>query len=281
MGLQVCLPCCFPSQRAANPSCQNGQGLRAIFRSAILFYCAAIAVLRGKPDIISLRLDKAATLPASPAASVTEKPHRSRRFAWIRNDRSGILSAVPEGPPSRGLKMKRSRRAAVVAAGLAVASVAALPLFARAALAADQSLSLELFSTAKAPSAHEFSGARRCRWQLAEEPGRPARRQWPGAGNGYSPPLLPARFCRRTWRWIQAAAWMWHSASLAMTAVSALPVGGVGAVSVAGQWAAAIAASPLCRRIICGCAPDFTQAKDWDRFSLNSRGAPGPAGFHL
>jgi hypothetical protein len=53
--------------------------------------------------------------------------------------------------------MKRSRRAAVVAAGLAVASVAALPLFVRAAQAADQSLSLESFSTAKALSAYELS----------------------------------------------------------------------------------------------------------------------------
>ncbi|HUE63140.1 MAG TPA: hypothetical protein VMO78_02095 [Rhizomicrobium sp.] len=53
--------------------------------------------------------------------------------------------------------MNRSGRAAVVAAGLAVACVAALPLFARAALAADQSLSLESFSTAKALSAYELS----------------------------------------------------------------------------------------------------------------------------
>src|SRR5579871_3317377 len=109
------------------------------------------------PDTIAIRLDQAATLPAFPAAPVAEKPHKFRRFAWIRNEPSGIFLAVPEGPPSRGMKMNRSGRAAVVAAGLAVASIAALPLFALGALAADQSLSLESFSTARALSAYELS----------------------------------------------------------------------------------------------------------------------------
>ncbi len=53
--------------------------------------------------------------------------------------------------------MNRSRHAAVLAAGLAAVSVAALPLFARAASAADLTPSLESFSAAKALSAYELS----------------------------------------------------------------------------------------------------------------------------
>jgi hypothetical protein len=53
--------------------------------------------------------------------------------------------------------MNRSKRAAVFAAGFAAVSAVALPLFAPAALAADQSPSLQSFSAAKALSAYELS----------------------------------------------------------------------------------------------------------------------------
>ena len=53
--------------------------------------------------------------------------------------------------------MKRSKRAAVFAAGLAAASAATLPLLARGALAADLSPSLQSFGAAQARSAYELS----------------------------------------------------------------------------------------------------------------------------
>ena len=131
--------------------------------------------------------------------------------------------------------MKRSRRAAVVAAGLAVASVAALPLFARAALAADQSLSLESFSTAKALSAYELSAPGVADGSLQSSLAGPLAVNGLAQATGIpaiaSSTLLSSNLALDSGRGLDVA-----QRFLAMTARFALPVGGVGALSVAGQW---------------------------------------------